>query len=89
MTRSVSVRELKSKTSEILGWVQSGEEVTVTRRGKPIVRLVPEARKPSREEVEAWLRRVDETRIEISKHWPKGVSAVDAIREDRDRLERR
>lgn len=37
----VSVRELKNRLSAYLRRVEKGEEVVVTRRGKPVGRLVP------------------------------------------------
>ena len=37
----VAVRELKNRLSEYLRRAQSGEEVVVTSRGRPIVQLVP------------------------------------------------
>lgn len=39
--RTVSVSQLKARLSEELEHVQSGEEVVVTDRGRPIARLVP------------------------------------------------
>ena len=36
-----SVREFKAKVSEILRGLDEGEEVIITRRGKPCGRLVP------------------------------------------------
>jgi prevent-host-death family protein len=39
---AISIRELKAKVSEILRKVESsGEEVVITRRGKPCGKLVP------------------------------------------------
>ena len=37
----VAVRELKNRLSEYLRRVQSGEEVVVTSRGKPVAQLLP------------------------------------------------
>jgi prevent-host-death family protein len=37
----VGIRELKARLSEYLGRVMAGDEVVVTDRGVPIVRLVP------------------------------------------------
>jgi antitoxin (DNA-binding transcriptional repressor) of toxin-antitoxin stability system len=37
--RNVSVAEAKAKLSEILDNVENGEEVVITRRGKPMARL--------------------------------------------------
>ena len=36
-----SVREFKAKTSEILRNLKEGEEVIITRRGRPCGRLIP------------------------------------------------
>ncbi len=41
----VSVAEAKAKLSEILTRVEQGEEVVITRRGKPVATLSP-AQKP-------------------------------------------
>jgi prevent-host-death family protein len=40
MTKSVGVHEAKTHLSELLDDVVSGEEVVITRRGKPAARLV-------------------------------------------------
>ncbi len=37
----VSVAEAKAKLSEILTRVEEGEEITITRRGKPVATLSP------------------------------------------------
>ena len=37
----VGIRELKAKLSEYIGRVAGGEEIIVTDRGVPVVRLVP------------------------------------------------
>lgn len=37
----VGIRELKAKLSEYLGRAASGEEIVVTDRGVPVVRIVP------------------------------------------------
>lgn len=37
---SVSVAEAKNHLSELIARVEAGEEIAVTRRGKPVVRLV-------------------------------------------------
>ena len=39
--RTVSVAEAKSNLSEILNQVQDGEEIIVTRRGRPVARIAP------------------------------------------------
>ncbi len=49
MDNNVSVADAKARLSEILDRVEAGEEVVITRRGKPVARLTPETpskRKP-------------------------------------------
>ena len=48
MTKSVGVHEAKSHLSELLRRVAAGEEITITRRGHEVARLVPPARRPHR-----------------------------------------
>ena len=43
---SYNVAEAKSRFSEILERVSQGEEIVVTRRGKPIARVLPAAETP-------------------------------------------
>lgn len=43
---TIGVRQLKSQTSEILRRVEEGEEIVVTRRGKPCAKLIPTASVP-------------------------------------------
>lgn len=35
------MRELSRRTSDVLGRVQAGEQVTITSRGRPVAELVP------------------------------------------------
>lgn len=37
----VGIRQLKNETSSVIERVESGEIVTVTRRGRPVARMVP------------------------------------------------
>lgn len=41
MTKSVGVHEAKTNFSELLRRVAGGEEITITRRGDVVARLVP------------------------------------------------
>lgn len=85
---AVSIKELNVHTSEILRWVRDQREPTdVTLRGRVVARLVPVERpQPTPDEPEAIWRRRDEVTAEVSKEWPAGLSAVNAIREDRREL---
>ncbi len=39
---TATVRELRNRYAQLLKWLEAGEEITITRRGVPIARLVPE-----------------------------------------------
>jgi prevent-host-death family protein len=39
--KSTTIRELKHRTSEVLGWVAEGETVEITRRSRPVAKLSP------------------------------------------------
>ena len=39
--REIGAFEAKNKLGTLLDWVADGEEVLITRRGKPVARLVP------------------------------------------------
>lgn len=40
MSKTVGIRELKNGTSQIIDRVEAGEPITITRRGKPVARIV-------------------------------------------------
>ena len=42
--KTATVRELRNRYTSLLRWVGAGEEILITRRGKPVARLVPEKR---------------------------------------------
>ena len=39
--REIGAFEAKNNLGALLSWVENGEEVLITRRGKPVARLVP------------------------------------------------
>lgn len=39
--KTATLRQLRNETSTLLEWVESGETVIVTKRSKPILRLLP------------------------------------------------
>ena len=85
---SVGVRELKEHTSAILRRVRDeGESVDVTYRGKVIARLVPATGEGGgKQKWDDWWAEFDALSDRISEGWPEGVSAVDAVREQRREL---
>lgn len=56
--RSVSAREANQQFARILGEAASGEEIVITRRGKPVAVLAPYRRAPRTPEQEAGSERV-------------------------------
>jgi len=43
--KTATVRDLRNHYTRLLGWIEAGEEVAVSRRGRVIARLVPEPAK--------------------------------------------
>lgn len=56
----ISVYEAKTHLSRLIGEVEAGQEVTITRHGKPVARLVPIAE--GADTHEAWVERVKANR---------------------------
>lgn len=86
--QSVGIRELKEHTSEILRKVRTRHaEVEITYRGHVVARLVPVNRSGgvSRNFEEVWTD-LDSLAQEIGANWPRGVSALEAVREGRREL---
>lgn len=46
MARTVGIRELKDQASAIIDQVEEGEAVTVTKRGRPVARIVSASTPP-------------------------------------------
>jgi len=64
--REVGAFEAKNKLGQLLDLVEQGEEVTITRHGKHVARLVPARPTTSRPEARAALARI-RARAEQSK----------------------
>ena len=81
---TVGIRQLKQQASELIRLVrEEGAEVQITYHGKVVALLVPVELAPQTEqETNAWLD-IDHLASEIGARWPKGVSASQAIGEDR------
>ena len=81
---TVGIRELKEQASRIIRRVEAGEEVKVTNRGRVVARIVREDRADSDAEVTAAvLSDLDRLAAEFGARWPRGVTAVDAVRDVR------
>lgn len=59
----VGAYQAKTHFSELLAKVESGEEITITRHGTPVARLVPIKKEPTpaerRKVIEQWINRPD------------------------------
>ena len=48
--KTATVRELRNRYTQLLKWLEAGEEIRITRRGIAIARLVPENQAAARRE---------------------------------------
>lgn len=74
---SYSLADAKARLSELVARAEAGETVEITRRGKPVARVVPTERKLEKVDVDRLRRLTD------SLPW-QDKSAVELIREMRD-----
>ena len=44
--RTATVRDLRNHYTTLLAWLEAGESILITRRGKLLARLIPEKNKP-------------------------------------------
>jgi prevent-host-death family protein len=80
----IGVRELKLHASDILRRVrEDNESFEVTYRGHVVARLVPAREGRKNFDEAAFWRDVDELAEEIGAHWPEGVTAAEAVAEQR------
>jgi len=56
--RTISARDANQKFSKLLAEVAGGQEVVITRRGRPVARLSPIAGRPMSKEREAAIKRM-------------------------------
>ena len=59
---TVGAFEAKTKLSELLDLVERGSEITITRRGEPVARLVPISRGGEKARIKALIEEIKETR---------------------------
>lgn len=85
MTEEIGIRDLKANTSEVLRRVREEKaSYDVTYRGKVVAKLVPvEEKQFNQEEFDKLWKEMDELAARVSKKWPKGLSAAEAVARDR------
>jgi prevent-host-death family protein len=82
--KSVGSSEAKTHLPRLLSQVQKGETITITKRGKPIARIVPAQEQPARDvasvirEFKAYSKKQARTRGKLSGREIKGWQAVRA-----------
>lgn len=76
----VGAYDAKTRLSELLERVEAGEEITITRHGSPVARLVPIERGPS---VEARQQAVEQMRQLASKNKLGSIKVKDLVAEGR------
>ena len=85
--QTIGVRELRLRASEVLRQLRDeGAAFEVTYRGRVIARLVPVTSTPADRNIDEFWQSWDRLAREIAEAWPPGVSAIDAVREDRREL---
>jgi len=97
---TITIDELETRLREVVDRIaRGGEPVSITRDGITVAEINPSARailseaEPDQtvewtdEQWDAYWDARDAIAAEIGAAWPAGVSAVDAIREDRSRLD--
>lgn len=62
MNKTIGAFEAKTHLSQLLNEVQQGEEITITKRGKPIARLIPVKEEGAKMDMEKILSGLDAIR---------------------------
>lgn len=79
-SNTVGAYEAKTHLSELLEKVEAGEEITITKHGTPIARLVPVKKEFSPADRVAAIERIQKISAEVSL---RGLKVKDLIREGR------
>ena len=77
---TIGAYEAKTHLSDLLERVEAGEEITITRHGSPIAKLVPVKKEASPEERAAAIARIQKLAGGLSLN---GLKIKDLIREGR------
>lgn len=78
--KEVGAFEAKNRLGQLLDWVEAGEEVVITRRGKAVARLVPPSSSFSRARSQEAVQRIRTMREGVTL---QGVAIKDLINEGR------
>ncbi len=78
--KEVGAFEAKNRLGQLLDWVEAGEEVVITRRGKVVARMVPPGTAFDRERSQRAVARIREMRKGVTLG---GLALKDLISEGR------
>lgn len=78
--REVGAFEAKNKFGTLLDWVEKGEEVVITRRGKAVARLVPNTGDFDREKASRGVANILARRVGVKLG---GLKIKDLVKEGR------
>jgi len=76
-----SLRESKTRLSELVQLASGGEEILITVRGKPKARLTALGASP--EQSAGWMAELGKLRRSLGRRPPRRSTALDEVREDR------
>jgi prevent-host-death family protein len=76
--REIGTLEARNSFSSLLELVEGGEEITITRHGKPVARMVPVPAPRDVEKARAAVERIRELRKSV-KPDPDGLTILDYI----------
>jgi antitoxin (DNA-binding transcriptional repressor) of toxin-antitoxin stability system len=77
--KTATVREVRQNFGQLLNWIESGEEVTITMRRKVVARIVPPlAKKPHKPDWKAFVARQKKA---LAGKKPLGKSLIEEERE--------
>jgi prevent-host-death family protein len=86
--REIGVREFKEQASAILRRLREDKEaITITYRGRPVALLMSIEYTEKDEALwgATWAE-MDELAKEVDRYWPEGISAAEAVSEQRREL---
>ena len=79
MAVTVGAFEARAHLSELLQRVEAGEQVTITKHGRPVARLVPVGQRPAARHWQAYWGAIDARAVAL----PQGMTIKELIDEGR------
>jgi prevent-host-death family protein len=68
--REIGAFEAKNTLGTLLDRVERGEEIVITRHGKPVARLVPNTQRPVQDQAQAAFERIRRRAQELARETP-------------------